>query len=460
MSQIIQKEYTAPEELRQLIISAPDSMRKKVVADWLSQRGVIVDEDDVFILKGSIPALKDNLSFTYSVSELEWLHTEISEMLEKYSVPLEPVITSKEVNDHYSHKEGWDGKEPHPLKVKEAWDRYGFVDFRGHDISDPGELAALWSIYRNPLLEYSHIVLLKDGQIVHQTCMTAGISVFTLSYPLCGIDMLKKRYDSIDYDSIYILHNHPRSDKEPSGEDIETAMTYRDVFGDSFKGSIILGDSCYHLITSSIGNPLWKDEFRHPIKFSYPVSPHNSPEIHKLSSVSVGAASFMHEWFITHKEEVDNCWKISDSHKRHMAIGLLDGRNFLIAFLPFDCKSYSIEKIKKIMIDSFATDCFLITDDKKAFNIIKKRIVSSYGKESYQPIIDCVLVSSDGYVSMKNNLNKFRYARWDAFLSDKERHKLLKDRKHGVIADAGLIPLSEAIRRQMKKAKEKGEIER
>lgn len=72
-------------------------------------------------------------------------------------------------------------KRTKSLDYKNAWDTFGFVDFLGHIITSPKDVAQLFSIYRNPALEYFHIVLLKEGQIVRQMAMILVISNYPKS---------------------------------------------------------------------------------------------------------------------------------------------------------------------------------------------------------------------------------------------------------------------------------------
>lgn len=325
---VTQKEYKAAEELRSILLNTPEEFRKRTVVAWLAAHNIIAEEEDVIILKDCIPVLRDKTTFDYPISRLEWIFNSISALLHKYSRPLEVTMSAEHVDKHYSREKGWDGKEGMPWTIAEAWDRYGFVDFRGHDVSDPAELAALWSIYCNPLIEYSHIVLLKGGQIVHQTMMTAGVSLFTQNSPSGGIQNLKKRYEEIDYDSIYILHNHPADERWPSASDLKSAKTYQAVFGEKFRGSLVLEGKGYHLIEPEnlqSDRQEWK-------QIPYKTNPHHVPDVPLISDKPINSGTSLGIWVQKHKQEIEGCIRYARKGKPSMAIALLNSDGYLKSF--------------------------------------------------------------------------------------------------------------------------------
>lgn len=101
----------------------------------------------------------------------------------------------------------------------------------------------------------------------------------------------------------------------------------------------------------------------------------------------------------------------------------------------------------------------LVTDSRKEYETIRKRIRSLYGRKSYQPILDCVLIDPEKTECLKKT-GLFESEAWSSFLSSKEENRLIKDKKYRTVFDAGTITIKEAIRRQEARAKAKGGYER
>ena len=117
---------------------------------------------------------------------------------------------------------GWSGRERSPLTIKDQWDSFGFVSFIGAEISSPADAVQLYSIYRNPKLEYIHYILTKDGRIVRQLSLTSGLAGSSITAPMANIRNILDAIGETDYDNLYILHNHPSTNVDASGPDLSS----------------------------------------------------------------------------------------------------------------------------------------------------------------------------------------------------------------------------------------------
>lgn len=361
---------------------------------------------------------------------------------DKIGRPLEPSISANHVNKHYSHEKGWDGKEGMPWTVAEAWDRYGFVDFRGHDVSDPAELAAMWSIYTNPFIEYSHIVLIKNNQIVHQMLMTSGVSAFAISIPAAGMQSLKKRLQNIDYDSMYILHNHPDADDRISDADSDTCNKYRKAFGDKFKGSIILEKTKWHLLEYA-NKKRGSSENKYDTKKVHSILP-----ISFLSDEKISFNDKLLKWIKSH-EEISICRDIVQGHASSMAIAFLDTNHHLLELMPYDFSEYSRREISNLMITHKAADCILITNNQNTYENVKS-LIKKNGKE---PIFNLSLISPEGYTSLRDERIKIDTRNPKQFITTREMDNYVINKGRYMIADSGVLTMDEVLKRNKTKQK-------
>ena len=245
--------YDIAEQLRQQILSSPE--KEKTAAGFFSAHGHAVKEEDVIVLDDGTPVIRDDPGRNYDRHQLQQLKDEISGQLSLFSEEDMPrkvegrgtarngeegsgrdarkvrnvsrrqnPILRDGVSAYYSPETGWNGKEQPPWTVKGAWDSFGFVDFLGMKVRSPKDVAQMFSIYRNPMLEYFHLVLLKDGRIVHQAAMTSGLSGIVRIVPSGGYDKVNEEINKIDYDQAYLIHNHPSGNVSPSPQDIASTQ--------------------------------------------------------------------------------------------------------------------------------------------------------------------------------------------------------------------------------------------
>jgi hypothetical protein len=116
----------------------------------------------------------------------------------------------------------------------------GFVDIRGKTAKSMEELAAILKDFRNPSREILHFVYLsKDGNILAHTAITSNrIDLVQMTKKEFSFK-LQDRAKKLGADTIYMAHNHPSGNVEPSQAD-EAILLKAAMGNELVKGSIIL----------------------------------------------------------------------------------------------------------------------------------------------------------------------------------------------------------------------------
>ena len=113
----------------------------------------------------------------------------------------------------YTNIWGWDGSEDHPT-IDEDWTKFRKLDLEGAIVRDVSDIAKLFSIYRNPYVEFFHIIYTRemaDGtiKVKGHHAMTSGAPAFSMAmsrrFPNDIAEGMKK-YRATGY---YLMHNHP-----------------------------------------------------------------------------------------------------------------------------------------------------------------------------------------------------------------------------------------------------------
>lgn len=153
----------------------------------------------------------------------------------------------------------------------EGWKEHRSFQFRGQPIKTFKDVAQLFSVFRSNEVEISHIVYVKDGEVVGAETITAGSPYRT---PITGekgaaraMYKINDRAHRLGADSVYNVHNHPNHNPEPSEGDIQTAdRMHQDIAG--YKGSVILNGNQFAAIDFAQDEEGGAD-FANVHKFSY-----------------------------------------------------------------------------------------------------------------------------------------------------------------------------------------------
>lgn len=136
--------------------------------------------------------------------------------------------------------------EIHKRSVIEGFKESGYVDFIGRKINSIDDVVDMWNIHRSPYIEKSHIIFVKDGSIVGTTATTlnkVGITAFG------KVEDIETLYNKFGADGMYLLHNHPSGNHNPSSEDIQTTQKIKDLLPEvNLIGHIVIDHDKYSYI--------------------------------------------------------------------------------------------------------------------------------------------------------------------------------------------------------------------
>lgn len=126
------------------------------------------------------------------------------------------------------------------------------VSLLGQEVKNGQDLASIAQVYRDPRYETLRAIYVKDGIIV-------GHNAYSNKMPdVVNVNMekfkaqLEEDLKSSGADGFYLLHNHPSGDPTPSRGDANVTGHLADIYGDRFKGHVIINHK-----RSSF---LWKQE--------------------------------------------------------------------------------------------------------------------------------------------------------------------------------------------------------
>lgn len=426
--------YDIADSLRGQILSSPD--REQTASDFFASHGHDIRKEDIIVLDDGTPVIRHDPGRKHDRQQLQQLKEDISGQLRLFreedlprpdesrerarkgeegsggdarkvrnvSRRYNPILRDG-VSAYYSPEKGWNGKEQHPWTVKGAWDSFGFVDFLGMNVRNVHDIAQMFSIYRNPMLEYFHIVLANKGRIVRQIAMTSGLSGLVRVVPPGGKEKIQEIIGKVDYDAAYLVHNHPSGNISPSDDDLAcTAFYASEIFKGKFIGHIILDHTRFSLISAM--TPHVKSQFDMTVSdFRY--APH---EIPKRKSIFGRIAS-----------PGDIARIIFDIHNRGNIILDLDNEHMVSDIRPFSIEDYDPALFMLDMKAKCVRDRVIVVASEESFDKLQDKFNESpYNpvKGYKQPVLDCLYVDVEKgiYKSMLEHglLDHFN---WQSFLS-------------------------------------------
>jgi proteasome lid subunit RPN8/RPN11 len=142
----------------------------------------------------------------------------------------------------------------------------GTSSILGKKVHSAADLAAVSQVLRDPRLETFRYVFVKDGVVVSTTAIssrlpssTAAISGKTPREREAFLSAIKMR--AVDADQVYLLHNHPSGNPQPSDADIATTQALANEIGnlaghvviDTNKYSVIANDGTVRIVDADFG---------------------------------------------------------------------------------------------------------------------------------------------------------------------------------------------------------------
>lgn len=118
----------------------------------------------------------------------------------------------------------------------------------GYEIQSHRDVAELFSLYRSPHIEKTHLVFVKDGVIVGNHSITSNSPIHTPMWEPSEVANLATGYGA---DEVFIVHNHPSGDPTPSDYDhlvTNTLAARLPEYDLNFRGHVILNGNRYVFI--------------------------------------------------------------------------------------------------------------------------------------------------------------------------------------------------------------------
>ena len=112
----------------------------------------------------------------------------------------------------------------------------------GKKLHTPEDAALLAQPYRDPLVEKTVLVYLKDNMVVGHEAWTLNRARYTGTPQ---VDVVKRHIAATQADSVVKLHNHPSGRTMLSQGDVDSTVWWRDKLGDQFKGHVVINSGKY-----------------------------------------------------------------------------------------------------------------------------------------------------------------------------------------------------------------------
>ena len=397
-----------------------DENKEQAVSNYLKKKGVEIPPEDIIVLSDNAVIIKDDNG--YDKEKLEQLKTSVYEQLSLFddsgsndeprntgtskrrenppkrrarhdsSTPLFPELRGT-YPETFSPGSGWSGRERSPQTIEGKWNSFGYVRFIGAQINSPSDIAKLYSIYRNPQLEYFHIVLLKDGKIVRQIGMSSGLPSVTLAIPygVSSQEELAKYFDNDEFDQLYLIHNHPSGNPSPSDEDLSVTGRYVKAYVSKEVKHVILDHSTFSLIES-------------PDKKFFNITRNALVDgIHKIDPR------------LTISDELSSPLDIANAVRRLADSGThifyLSNQHRIFSFDSFDVSDFdkSISNLLQEMKDNNYSTGAIVTDSDEDFSAIREALKN---RGSRLPVLDIIWIGNNRYKSLIE-LGELESYRWD-----------------------------------------------
>lgn len=293
---------------------------------------------------------------------------------EKYREALENVISGTTLGRRIgaSRKiEGLIHGEP-----AQAYKRLKRVDFTGKRITGVEDLACLFALSRNPMVEVFQVVYLSDiGEVLAHSAVTSGLVNKAKAFSSEGpgsLSAVSQRAARLGATSVYVAHNHPSGNAIPSPEDIALTKWISKNLGDMFKGHVVTDHTQYAFIDRD-----GIDEMRN-----------FAVEIENFDK-GVGKTT------IRLPEYAAKLCAGVLTKTRGAAIAHLNAQHRVIGWNYLLDKHASYLSLKQQVEMYGASVGIVVTNDEQAYNNYCSALKTYQGSE-YDVLLDVVLVNSEG----------------------------------------------------------------
>lgn len=167
----------------------------------------------------------------------------------------------------------------------------------GKTVNSTADLAALAQVYRDPRFETFRVLYLDENNkvILEEAASTRMPS--SVAFAPGTIEGIKEKQEKVGASKVYILHNHPSGNPEPSGADVALTNALNDILGSAFAGHVVIDHNKYAFINKQGDYTIHDAEELAGIDFSSnPEVPHEllENEIHGPSDIAVIGKKIAH----------------------------------------------------------------------------------------------------------------------------------------------------------------------
>lgn len=125
----------------------------------------------------------------------------------------------------------------------------------GEKIRDVHDLAVLAQVYRNPLFETLRYVFVKGDKVIHATGVSSrqvgSTNLFASTKQkgaISNVETLSATIDALGADGVYMVHNHPSGNPDPSRADIELTTLLNAHTKGRILGHVVVNHKAYTAI--------------------------------------------------------------------------------------------------------------------------------------------------------------------------------------------------------------------
>jgi hypothetical protein len=266
------------------------------------------------------------------------------------------------------------------------------INIVGKSISTADDASRLFSAFRDPRIEILNIVYASsDGRVLAHTAWTSGLPGVVRNVESGslseGLNRILSIKNSLGADKIWLAHNHPSGNPEPSSEDISTTKYYHYFFGDGFAGHIVLDHDKYSMIAPNGNHTIWK--LKKPVRNFISKNRKNAAIFHSQETI---AAMFK---------------KVLSSKEAVSVIAVLDNGNKVVSWTYSD-HSY-VQGIKDYMRVSGGSKVIALSNDDalyKRYYTLAESVRATKNDVFLDVIkVDRVLGLLEGSLSLSQNMN-------------------------------------------------------
>lgn len=118
----------------------------------------------------------------------------------------------------------------------------------GKTVNSTADLAALAQVYRDPRFEtFRAFYLDKNNKIILEEAASTRMPA-SVAFAEGTLEGIKEKQEKVGASKVYILHNHPSGNPEPSRPDVSLTNALNNILGHAFAGHVVIDHNKYAFI--------------------------------------------------------------------------------------------------------------------------------------------------------------------------------------------------------------------